>query len=79
VTENLADALERSEDAAGIDPEIPVASNNPAFGLVKRVMARLLGWYHQFVAQQVTSLGVAVNNVLRVVGREGHRSRVADR
>ena len=65
VTENLADALERSEDAAGIDPEIPVASNNPAFGLVKRVMARLLGWYHQFVAQQVTGLGVAVNNVLR--------------
>ena len=65
MTENLADALERSEDAAGIDPEIPVASNNPAFGLVKRVMARLLGWYHQFVAQQVTGLGVAVNNVLR--------------
>jgi hypothetical protein len=65
VTDNLEDALERSEDAAGIDPEIPIASNNRAFGAVKKVLARLLGWYHQFVAQQVTALGVAVNNVLR--------------
>ena len=37
VTDNLEDALERSEDAAGIDPEIPIASNNAAFGAVKKV------------------------------------------
>jgi hypothetical protein len=67
VTDNLENALERSEDAASIDPEIPVASNNPAFGAVKRVMAKLLGWYHQFVVQQVMGLGVAINNVLRTL------------
>jgi hypothetical protein len=65
VTDNLDDALERVEDASTLDPEIPVASNNPAFGVVKKVMARLLGWYHQFVVQQVMSLGVAITNVLR--------------
>ncbi|GIU88842.1 MAG: hypothetical protein KatS3mg009_3357 [Acidimicrobiia bacterium] len=65
VSESLGDALERSEEAAAIAPEIPVASNNPLFGLVKRVLARLLGWYHVFVAQQVTAATVAVNHVLR--------------
>ncbi|MGH8977588.1 MAG: hypothetical protein ACRDV7_05900, partial [Acidimicrobiia bacterium] len=65
VTDNLDDALERVEDASTLDPEIPIASNNPAFGAVKKVMARLLGWYHQFVVQQVMSLGVAITNVLR--------------
>ena len=67
VSESLEAALERSEDAAGIDPEIPVASNNPVLGIVKRVLARLLGWYHVFVAQQVTAAAVAVNHVLRRV------------
>ena len=67
VTDNLEDALERSEDAAGIDPEIPLASNNAAFGAVKKVMAKLLGWYHQFLVQQIMGLGVAINNVLRTL------------
>jgi len=67
VTDNLEDALERSEDAAGIDPEIPIASNNAAFGAVKKVMAKFLGWYHQFLVQQIMGLGVAINNVLRTL------------
>ena len=67
MTDNLEDALERSEDAAGIDPEIPVASNNVAFGAVKKIMAKVLGWYHQFLVQQIIGLGVAINNVLRTL------------
>jgi SAM-dependent methyltransferase len=67
VTDNLEDALERAEDAASIEPEIPVASNNALFGAVKRLMAKLIGWYHQFLVQQVMALGVAVNNVLRTL------------
>lgn len=77
VSESLEAALERSEDAAGIDPEIPVASNNPVLGLVKKVLARLLGWYHVFVAQQVTAAVVAVNHVLRrLVEKVTHLERL---
>ena len=30
-------------------------------------MAKLLGWYHQFLVQQIMGLGVAINNVLRTL------------
>ena len=65
VAEDIDDALERAEDAAGIDPEIPTASNNVAFGAVKKVIAKVLGWYHTFLAQQITSFAVALHNVVR--------------
>ncbi|MGQ0823996.1 MAG: methyltransferase domain-containing protein [Actinomycetota bacterium] len=65
VAESIDEALERAEDAAGIDPEIPIASNNAVFGIVKRVMAKFLGWYHVFLAQQITSFTVTLHNVVR--------------
>ena len=62
-------ALERAEDLVLVDPIIPVASNNPAFGFVKRVVAKLIGWYHAWVSQQITAIAVAINNALRLLGR----------
>jgi hypothetical protein len=66
-------AIERAEDLAVIDPIIPVASRHPVLGIVKRVLAKLLGFYHSWLTQQVTAVGVAINNTMRLLGR-----RVAD-
>jgi hypothetical protein len=62
-------ALERAEDLVLVDPIIPVASRNPAFGFVKRVVAKLIGWYHAWLSQQITAIAVAINNALRLLGK----------
>jgi hypothetical protein len=62
-------ALERAEDHVVVDPVIPVASNNPALGIVKRVVAKLIGWYHVWLAQQMSALATAINTALRLLGR----------
>ncbi|HEV7524348.1 MAG TPA: hypothetical protein VGP92_05245 [Acidimicrobiia bacterium] len=61
-------ALERAEDLVIVDPVIPVASNSPVLGVVKRVMSKLLGWYHVWLAQQITALATATNTALRLLG-----------
>jgi SAM-dependent methyltransferase len=62
-------ALERAEDLVLLDPIIPVASRNPAFGSVKRVVAKLIGWYHAWLSQQITAIAVAINNAVRLLGK----------
>jgi hypothetical protein len=68
VSNDFDAALERAEDLVVVDPLIPVASNSPVFGIVKRVMAKLLGWYHVWVAQQITGLATSINTALRLLG-----------
>jgi hypothetical protein len=63
-------ALEKAEDLVLVDPVIPVASNNPAFGFVKRVVTKLIAWYHVWIAQQITAIAVAINNALRLLGKK---------
>jgi hypothetical protein len=68
VTEDFDAALERAEEDVAVDPVIPTASRNPAFGLVKRIVAKLLGWYHVWLAQRLTGFGAVLTNALRLLG-----------
>jgi hypothetical protein len=69
VSNDFDAALERSEDLVIVDPVIPVASNSPALGIVKRVMSKLIGWYHVWLAQQISALATASNTALRLLGK----------
>ncbi len=69
VSNDFDAALERSEDLVIVDPVIPVASNSPVLGIVKRVMSKLLGWYHVWLAQQISALATASNTALRLLGK----------
>ena len=62
-------ALERSEDLVVVEPIIPVASRNPVLGTVKRVVAKLITFYHSWISQQITAMAVAINNALRLLGK----------
>jgi hypothetical protein len=64
VNEDFDAALERAEDLSLINPVLPVASRNPILGVVKRTVAKLIAWYHSFIAQQVGTLAGAINNAL---------------
>lgn len=68
VSNDFDAALERAEDLVIVDPIIPVASNSPVLGVVKRVMSKLLGWYHVWLAQQISGLATAINTALRLLG-----------
>jgi hypothetical protein len=68
VSHDFDAALERAEDLVIVDPVIPVASNHPVLGAVKRVMSKLLGWYHVWLAQQISALATAINTALRLLG-----------
>lgn len=68
VSNDFDAALERAEDLVIVDPVIPVASNSPVLGVVKRVMSKLIGWYHVWVAQQISGLATAINTALRLLG-----------
>jgi hypothetical protein len=68
VSNDFDAALERAEDLVIVDPVLPVKSRNPAVGVVKRVVAKLVGWYHVWLAQQISALATAINTALRLVG-----------
>lgn len=68
VSNDFDAALERAEDLVIVDPVIPVASRSPVLGVVKRVMSKLLGWYHVWLAQQISALATAINTALRLLG-----------
>jgi hypothetical protein len=68
VSNDFDAALERAEDLVIVDPVIPVASRSPILGVVKRATAKLIGWYHVWLAQQVSALATAINTALRLLG-----------
>src|SRR3954470_5385139 len=69
VTADFDAALERAEDLVVVDPIIPVASRHPVLGVVKRFVAKLIGFYHAWISQQITAIAVAINNALRLLGK----------
>jgi hypothetical protein len=68
VSNDFDAAIERAEDLVIIEPVIPVASNSPVLGVVKRVMSKLVGWYHVWLTQQISALATAINTALRLLG-----------
>jgi hypothetical protein len=68
-SEDFDAALERAEETVALEPVIPIASRNPALAIVKRVVSKLIGWYHVWIVQQVTALGSTITHTLRLLGR----------
>jgi hypothetical protein len=77
---------DEAEEAAGIELAIPTASDKRGGALVKRYLAKLFGWYHAFLVQQIVKFAGAVVGALRVVGLHiesleratGHAARARD-
>lgn len=72
-SEDFDVALGRAEEKVAVEPVIPTASQNPVLLVVKKVMSKLIGWYHVWLVQQITGLGATITHALRLLGR-----RVAD-
>jgi hypothetical protein len=64
----LEAALARAERAAVIDPVGPVASRFPGVALLRRVLRKLLAFYVEHVARQVTAFGVMTLRSIRLLG-----------
>jgi hypothetical protein len=68
VSTDFGAALEKAEDQVLIEPIIPTESQKPGLGFVKKVIAKLIGFYHAWLGQQISGLAVAITNALRLLG-----------
>jgi SAM-dependent methyltransferase len=59
--------LEVADRSSYVDIEVPVRSNLPAGGLVKRAVRKVLWWYVDYVVQQVNRFTAATTRVLHLV------------
>ena len=64
---DLEDALGMVDQAAFVDPVVPVTSQRPAGAAVKKTLRALSLWYMGWVTHQVSSLGLAVSRALHAV------------
>jgi hypothetical protein len=60
--------IDEAEEAAGLDLAIPTASEKRGGELVKRVLAKVFGWYHAFLVQQVVKFAGSIVAAVRVLG-----------
>jgi SAM-dependent methyltransferase len=72
VSEDFDTVLDRADEMMALEPRIPVASRNPAFLFVKKVVAKLIGWYHIWIVQQVMVFGSAITRAVRLLGDRVH-------
>jgi SAM-dependent methyltransferase len=78
--------IDEAEEAAGLDLAIPTASEKRGGEIVKRVLAKIFGWYHAFLVQQVVKFAGAIVGAVRVLGHHvealetatGHALRAHD-
>jgi SAM-dependent methyltransferase len=64
---DLKDALALVDQAAFIDPVVPVASQRPAGAAIKKGLRSLNLWYMGWVTHQVSQFGAAVSRALHAV------------
>ena len=64
---DLVDALGMVDQAAFVDPVVPVTSQRPAGAAVKKTLRALSLWYVGWVTHQVSTLGLAVSRALHAV------------
>ncbi len=64
---DLVDALGMVDQAAFVDPVVPVTSQRPAGVAVKKTLRALSLWYVGWVTHQVSTLGLAVSRALHAV------------
>jgi len=78
--------IDEAEEAAGIELAIPTASEKRGGAIVKRLLAKVFGWYHAFLVQQVVNFAGAIVGAVRVLGHHideleratGHTARAHD-
>jgi hypothetical protein len=64
---DLKDAMALVDQAAFIDPVVPVASQRPAGAAIKKGLRSLNLWYMGWVTHQVSQFGAAVSRALHAV------------
>jgi SAM-dependent methyltransferase len=77
---------DQAEEAAGIDLVIPTASEKRGGVIVKRFLAKIFGWYHAFLVQQLVNFAGSIVGAVRVLGHHvealetatGHAARAHD-
>jgi SAM-dependent methyltransferase len=67
-SDDIESVIDEAEEAAGLDLAIPTASEKRGGAIVKRLLAKVFGWYHAFLVQQVVNFAGAVVGALRVFG-----------
>ena len=78
--------IDQAEETAGIELALPTASEKPGGVLVKRLLAKLFGWYHAFLVQQIVRFTGSITQAARALGRHverleqvtGHAARARD-
>src|SRR3954451_1091505 len=65
-SDDIETGTDEAEEAAGIGLAIPTASEKRGGVIVKRVLAKIFGWYHAFLVQQIVNFAGWVVNALRV-------------
>jgi hypothetical protein len=85
-SDDIEVVTDEAEEAAGIELAIPTASDKRGGAYIKRALAKVFGWYHAFLVQQIVKFAGAVVGALRVVGLHiesleratGHAARARD-
>ena len=65
---DFGEALKAADRASFANVAVPTASNKPGVSLVKRVLRKVMAWYLNYLAQQVTAFGSATVRALRALG-----------
>jgi len=85
-SDDIEAVTDAAEEAAGLDLAIPTASDKRGGVIVKRLLAKLFGWYHAFLVQQIVTFAGAIVDAVRTLGRHvqaletttGHTARAHD-
>lgn len=68
-SDDIEAVIDQAEEAAGIELAIPTASEKRGGVIVKRLLAKLFGWYHAFIVQQIVTFAGSIVDAVRVLGR----------
>ena len=85
-SDDIEAVTDQAEEAAGLELAIPTASDKRGGAIVKRLLAKVFGWYHAFLVQQVVTFAGSIVDAVRVLGRHvqaletttGHTARAHD-
>ncbi|HEV2369543.1 MAG TPA: hypothetical protein VGR90_06685, partial [Acidimicrobiales bacterium] len=65
---DFTEAIQAADRAAYINVAVPTDSQKAGVGEVKRVLRKAMGWYLDYLAQQMTAFGTASIRALRALG-----------
>lgn len=69
VSGDFEQVVARVETSAFIDVQVPVGSEKPVVPYVKRALKKSMGWYLNYLAQQVSAYAHAATRAMRILGQ----------